>query len=131
MESVKCQSCGEIYSETEIRCPHCGSIHKIIEISCEPIVLMPDIKVEQVQGKNPHLPSKKKKRWEIIDRDTVQRGDGKTRVHHFQYKDRDLDIYEETVTDLETGEIIHECREPLSEHRGHGSDKTNQKKEDS
>jgi hypothetical protein len=35
--------------------------------------------------------------------------------------DREGDRYDEVVTDPETGEIIHEMHEPLSEHRGHGS----------
>lgn len=37
--------------------------------------------------------------------------------------DRELDWYEEEVSDPETGEVLHRCAEPLSEHRGHGSDK--------
>jgi hypothetical protein len=32
--------------------------------------------------------------------------------------------YHERVTDPETGEVVHECSEPLTNHRGHGSDKT-------
>lgn len=131
MESVKCSDCGTVYSDAQSKCPQCGSIHRIVEISLEPVAIELRMKVEQVQGKNPHLPSRKKKRWEVIDKDTIQRGDGKTRVHHFQYKDRDLDIYEETVTDLETGEIIHACKEPLSEHIGHGSDKFSKKEKNS
>jgi hypothetical protein len=31
------------------------------------------------------------------------------------------DRYHEKVTMKDTGEVIHECNEPLSEHRGHGS----------
>jgi len=37
--------------------------------------------------------------------------------------DRDNDIYHEVVTDPETGEVVHECREPLSQHRQHGTAK--------
>ena len=37
--------------------------------------------------------------------------------------DKDNNHYKEIVVDPETGEIIHQCEEPLSEHRGHGSDK--------
>ena len=33
------------------------------------------------------------------------------------------DRYHEIVRDLETGEVLHECEEPLSEHQGHGSAK--------
>jgi len=31
--------------------------------------------------------------------------------------------YEETITDLETGRVIQQHREPLEDHRGHGSAK--------
>ncbi len=37
--------------------------------------------------------------------------------------DRENDSYVEIVTEEGTGIVIHECREPLSQHRGHGSDK--------
>jgi len=33
------------------------------------------------------------------------------------------DRYKETVTDPESSEVVHAQEEPLSEHRGHGSDK--------
>jgi len=41
-------------------------------------------------------------------------------VHREQIFDRDNDRYFEKVTDYETGEVIHHCDEPLSEHQGHG-----------
>ncbi len=37
--------------------------------------------------------------------------------------DKDTDEYEERVTDIETGEVIHECVEPFCQHVGHGSAK--------
>lgn len=37
--------------------------------------------------------------------------------------DRENDRYKEIVTDPETGKIIHQCEEPLSQHEGHGSAK--------
>ena len=37
--------------------------------------------------------------------------------------DRENDLYEEMVVDEESGEVVHENHEPLSEHRGHGSGK--------
>jgi hypothetical protein len=36
---------------------------------------------------------------------------------------RQDDIYYEKITDLETGEVIKEVFEKLSEHQGHGADK--------
>ena len=35
--------------------------------------------------------------------------------------DRANDRYDEVVTDPQTGEVMHETHEPLSQHRGHGS----------
>jgi hypothetical protein len=37
--------------------------------------------------------------------------------------DRDTDRYRETVTMIESGEVIRSVDEPLSDHRGHGSAK--------
>lgn len=42
--------------------------------------------------------------------------------------DRKNDIYHEKITDKETGQIIHECDEKLSEHFGHGSAKNKKEK---
>jgi DNA-directed RNA polymerase subunit RPC12/RpoP len=44
-------------------------------------------------------------------------------VRHERTIDRENDLYREVVTDLETGKIIHQCKESLSEHVGHGSAK--------
>ena len=38
--------------------------------------------------------------------------------------DRRNDRYTEDVTDPETGEVIHHCDEPLTEHRGDGPAKS-------
>jgi len=37
--------------------------------------------------------------------------------------DRDNDLYKETVKNPKTGEVIHHCEEPLSQHKNHGSAK--------
>ncbi len=44
--------------------------------------------------------------------------------------DREHDLYKEIVTDPITGEVVHECIEPLSEHTGHGSAKHKKKNKD-
>ena len=46
-------------------------------------------------------------------------------VDHTRLIDRGNDFYRETVTDYESGEVIHQTVEPLSEHVGHGSAKSN------
>lgn len=42
--------------------------------------------------------------------------------------DHAKDHYKEVVTDPESGEIIHQCEEPLSQHRKHGSGRGKPKK---
>lgn len=122
MESAECRDCGEIYLDNQGKCPKCGSLHKIKYISVSESLVM-DFELTGMEGRNPHLPSKKKLRWKWINQNKVQRGDGVTPIHHYQFFDKDSDKYEEVVTNLDTGEIIRDCKEPLSAHRGHGSDK--------
>ena len=42
-------------------------------------------------------------------------------VQKIRLIDREKNYYKELVTDPETGQIIHECEEPLTAHKGHGS----------
>jgi hypothetical protein len=44
--------------------------------------------------------------------------------------DRDSDLYQETVVDPQTGETLHSCTEPLSQHIGHGSAKPARREDD-
>lgn len=44
-------------------------------------------------------------------------------VHRQRRFDHAGNYYDEVVTDPETGDVIHEQHEPLSEHRDHGSAK--------
>jgi hypothetical protein len=37
--------------------------------------------------------------------------------------DKGADTYDEQVSDIESGEIIHDCHERLRDHQGHGSAK--------
>ena len=43
--------------------------------------------------------------------------------------DRKKNMYEKTVTDKDTGEVVYHCKEPLSKHTGRGSAKHSKKKE--
>lgn len=44
-------------------------------------------------------------------------------VHRERVIDRDNNHYMEKITDYETGDVIHEQTQPLSDHTGHGSEK--------
>ncbi|MGJ7491435.1 hypothetical protein [Variovorax sp. ZT4R33] len=73
------------------------------------------------KGKNP---GDKRPSFEGISKPSLSHRLGKL-VHREVDIDRKADTYFEKVTDYETGEVIHECREPLSQHVGHGSAKRN------
>ena len=49
---------------------------------------------------------------------------GRKWVRKEQVINRRDNLYREVVTDPETGEVIHHCEEPLTEHRGHDSAKS-------
>lgn len=44
-------------------------------------------------------------------------------VHKSVSTEKAADTYDERVTDVESGKIIHECHESLRDHQGHGSAK--------
>jgi hypothetical protein len=72
--------------------------------------------------KDPQLTGKDKFRIEQVAGDDLFRLTGKW--HKLaRVIDRENNRYFEEVIDPETGQVIHRCEEPLSEHRGHGSDK--------
>ena len=52
----------------------------------------------------------------------VHRATGEN-VRVYRRFDKVNDLYHERITVEETGAVIHECKEPLSTHTGHGSDK--------
>ncbi len=80
--------------------------------------------------KDPKFPSRKKVRVEFFDG-----FEWSVKYEKFVMKtvlrDKREDKYIEKVTDPDTGEILHECVEPLSKHQGHGyakfKKKTNKK----
>ena len=123
---ICCTDCGEpldeeVYSIQESApCLNCGSQKKTVELSFVDSLQLRD----SLRGKIKDVTKtgKDKLRKDFFTGDDLHRKSGKW------YKkerciDKDNNHYKELVFDPETGEIIHHCEEPLSEHRGHGSDK--------
>jgi predicted RNA-binding Zn-ribbon protein involved in translation (DUF1610 family) len=125
--SVECSDCGAFIDTSEdtadhrFPCEKCGGVIRTIHASIEEHVVARDgleVKVRRAGEKKPYIedrgiPSHSRKLDKI--------------VHHQRLIDRDNDIYRETVTDYESGEVIHHCEEPLTQHQGHGSAKPNKK----
>lgn len=125
---IECYDCGEelpdewIASDANNQCPNCGSCKQKIELD-----FFEEISVEvhdtfRGKEKDPSLPSKKKLRKDIITGDDIRKRDGKW-MRKERIIDRDNDYYKEKVVDPETGDVVHECEEKLSDHLGHGSNK--------
>ena len=72
--------------------------------------------------KDINLPLKKNPRLDFFAGDDLRKSDGKW-MQKERVIDRDKDQYKETVIDPQTGQVIHQNKEPLSEHFGHGSAK--------
>lgn len=126
--NVKCSDCGEklpsewAHFENTNKCPKCGSISHTIEMGITE--KMGVTLHENIKGKlkDPAFNSKRNPRYDFFEGDEVRKKDGK-----WMKKTRILDKYNnkyiEKVIDPDTGEVIHENEEPLSEHFGHGSAK--------
>jgi len=67
-------------------------------------------------------PGHKKPIYEGRYEPSVQRTTGIT-MRLERFFDRISDWYQERVTNPKTGELVHSCDEPLSQHQGHGSAK--------
>jgi hypothetical protein len=104
----------------ELVCPKCQSTQITIYITIEDKIKVRD----QVRGKakDDKFSGKRKIRGEFIVGSETRGSDGKW-VHKERIIDKENNRYKEVVIDEETGEIIHECDEPLKKHQGHGTAK--------
>lgn len=75
-------------------------------------------------AKGKHAGITGRRKWFV---ETFSGTDWSHRLQRFVRKqrtlDRDNDRYAEKVVDPETGEVLRDVEEPLSDHRGHGSAK--------
>ncbi len=117
MRRIACANCGfELEPEME-SCQECGSKNRIIKPNIEQRLEFKE-KIQIKEKKE----GKKKPTRESIYGDEISQATGKW-IDKKRIIDRENDKYIETITDPETGEIIHHCDEKLSKHTGHGSAK--------
>ena len=126
--AVRCGSCNRqvaepkawLHSPLEQRqpCPSCGAQDAwIAEIG-----VTDTAQVREFIGLKGKAPGRKKPVFELQTGDQLEHSTGRW-MQKRRLIDRDRDVYEEIVVDAETGEERHVCREPLSQHWGHGSAK--------
>jgi len=126
-KGYRCQSCNIDFSiepkPTEgIVCPQCGT-KKVnpVEYHEDTINIL---ELSKYKITDPKQPSNKKTRVEKIEGDKFSYGRQKY-VKLTRIIQRDKNRYYEKVQDPDTGEIIREVDEPLSEHINRGSAKKN------
>ena len=121
METIRRATCQTVLDEradgtARKPCPKCGAIIREMIVEIEETVTIHESL--RAFGKRPGLGML----FDSVSGDdfgvTTQRWFSKVRLI-----DRGNDRYYEKVWDPETGDVIHECDEPLSQHVGHGSAK--------
>lgn len=126
--SVLCGKCKlalkedpHIKPDQRIACSSCGSTTRIFQVTVHDRIVMKSklgMKAKHLGGKKPFI--------EEVTGDDFHRETAKWMNLNRVY-DRENDLYKEIITDPITGEVVHECIEPLSEHTGHGSAKYKKK----
>ena len=121
---ARCTDCGSVLTVEVSRdpfrpCPVCGSTSR--QFFAE---IMDKLHVEDshgMEGRRAGLG--RRKGWFVrsFTRLVAQVSRGGALAYHTRLMDRDANRYVETVAMRDTGEVIHHCDEPLSEHQGHGS----------
>jgi hypothetical protein len=102
-------------------CPNCGSLRRTPVLRYHETLNLHEMTKLKAEKEGEKKPS-----YEALEGDDLQRSTGKY-VEKKRIIDRENDWYEERIVDSENGEVIHECKEPLSEHKGHGSAKNKKK----
>jgi hypothetical protein len=122
---VSCGKCGETLDEpasTPVQkrnpCPICSSKSRHIE----KVIAVTSTARSGLRGKaRTGLPGQPgSKPWLTTMSEPSWSYDRQKWVHREKTEDRRNNWYSEKVTDPDTGEVIHEAGEPLTDHRGHG-----------
>ena len=121
-DSWRCDQCHTAFqfsgNPPDARCPDCGSPYLTRFITLRDTVRLSVSEHLRLKGKNPSLPSKRKRRREVRSGQRPEgSGSGKL-VDEWRLADADSDEYEERIVDVQSGEVIREVKEPLSRHRG-------------
>lgn len=120
---IECCECGVALNaandtpDGQAPCPNCGSSLRNFNVSIVENSVARDfmgVKVRPNEKQKPNF-------WSTSKPDFSR--DLQKAVHRENSFDRVNDLYEEKITDLETGEILKHVSEKLTEHRGHGAAK--------
>jgi len=119
---VKCEDCDLMIEEdsdtavdNRLPCPACGSLKRSFHVTIHDSFTAH----EKIGMKGCHA-GRRKPFIEQIQGSDLHRKSGKW-MNLERIIDRENNTYHEVVTNPETGEVLHECKESLSQHVGHGT----------
>ncbi|HBX23603.1 MAG TPA: hypothetical protein DEF34_08245 [Desulfotomaculum sp.] len=123
---VNCVDCGYEFDEgnngnNQVPCPKCASLKKQVQLFVSENVFL---NIKECVGLKFKKQGQKRPSKELISGDEYFKKENRW-ISKERIIDRENDRYYEKAQDTETGFVLHECDEPLSEHTGHGSDKKN------
>ena len=121
--NVQCGNCESPLDEDRNEphrqpCPRCGSTKRIFNHA-----VAETIQFKQMLGmkiRNPSFTGRGHVRIEQLVGDDLHRKTWKW-FKRERVIDRQNDRYFEKITDPETGQVVHHCDEPLTQHFGHGT----------
>lgn len=114
----------DVAGQPRVHCPSCGATARALEANISDGIVVYD--GHRVKAKRPSFPSDKKLRFDTYS--GVEQSHEYDKLVRVQRTiDKDGDFYSEKVIDLNTGEVLHQCEEPLSQHTNHGSAKPRNK----
>jgi DNA-directed RNA polymerase subunit RPC12/RpoP len=121
---VKCGKCKAVLQErSDIKpaqrtpCPECGSTSRAFEVT-----MHANISIHTKMGMKAKRSGEKKPFIVEVSGSDLYRKINKW-MKLSRVIDKENDYYCEVITDPVTGQIVHECIEPLSKHIGHGNAK--------
>lgn len=118
---TRCGSCAAVLTESpslrmdlRMPCQRCGSKGRNLAIT-----LVDSITTRDSLGIKRERPGTRRPLLEMKVGADLHRKTGRW-MHLYRRVDRESNTYDEVVTDPVSGEIVHECHEPLSVHRSTG-----------
>jgi predicted nucleic acid-binding Zn-ribbon protein len=120
---ARCIQCGHTFddngtvSENRSPCPDCGVVARETSVQVSDTIEIWD----SLKVKGSRRPGKKKRYVEASFQERDWHRDEARWTLRTKVVNRADDEYHEVITDLESGNVVHECHEPLSRHTGHGS----------
>lgn len=100
------------------KCPNCGSLTLERFIHVEDEISVRVFEHVGLVARDPAQPASQKRRREVRSGLRLEGSGSGQVVEEVRVLDRDLNQYQERITDVETGEVLRDIAEPLNQHRG-------------